>query len=97
MCTDWQHIEDVLRHADFRNSIDYLFLVGGFAESPLLQQAVRGRFDRDITVVIPQVDIPSFLTQAKLKLVGLAVISLGNCWRLTGCNESISVEFSNEL
>jgi len=57
---DLQHIEDVLCHADFQNSIDYLFLVGGFAESPLLQQAVRGKFNRNITVVIPQVDITFF-------------------------------------
>merc|ERR1712071_302482 len=31
-----------------------LFLVGGFAESPLLQQAVRSQFGHQITVVIPQ-------------------------------------------
>lgn len=35
--------------------IDYLFLVGGFAESPLLQQAVRSHFGEHVTVIIPQV------------------------------------------
>ena len=35
--------------------IDYLFLVGGFAESPLLQQAVRTHFGEHVTVLIPQV------------------------------------------
>jgi hypothetical protein len=41
--------------------IDYLFLVGGFAESPLLQQAVRTHFGEHVTVIIPQV-------QSKLNL-----------------------------
>lgn len=49
-----QHIEDVLTHPGL-SGVDYLFLVGGFAESPLLQQAVRSHFGDSITVVIPQV------------------------------------------
>jgi hypothetical protein len=50
----FQHIEDVLLHPDLIG-IDYLFLVGGFAESPLLQQAVRTHFGEHVTVIIPQV------------------------------------------
>lgn len=48
-----EHIEDVLVHPDLVG-IDYLFLVGGFAESPLLQQAVRSHFGEHVTVIIPQ-------------------------------------------
>lgn len=50
---DEQHIEDILTHPDLPG-VDYLFLVGGFAESPLLQQAVRAHFGDGVTVVIPQ-------------------------------------------
>ena len=36
------------------NRVDYIFLVGGFAESKLLQDRVRGAFERDgLRVVVP--------------------------------------------
>lgn len=34
--------------------IEYLFLVGGFAESPVLQEAIRSAFRNHLRVVIPQ-------------------------------------------
>ena len=36
--------------------IKYLFLVGGFAESPILQEAIRREFGRIMRVIIPQVN-----------------------------------------
>ena len=36
-------------------SLKHLFLVGGFAESPILQEAIRKEFGRIMHVVIPQV------------------------------------------
>jgi len=48
-----QHISAVLAEPDV-GTISHLFLVGGFAESPLLQEEVRGRFSQEVTVVIPQ-------------------------------------------
>ena len=36
-------------------SLKHLFLVGGFAESPILQEAIRKEFGRIMNVVIPQV------------------------------------------
>ena len=35
--------------------IKHLFLVGGFAESSILQEAIRKEFGRTMRVVIPQV------------------------------------------
>ena len=51
-----EHIDDVLSHPDLMMSggVDHLFLVGGFAESPLLQQAVRVHFGGVVPVIIPQ-------------------------------------------
>ena len=37
------------------SSIKHLFLVGGFAESSILQEAIRKEFGRIMKVVIPQV------------------------------------------
>lgn len=34
--------------------IQYLFLVGGFAESPLLQMEMRKEFNSMLKVIIPQ-------------------------------------------
>ena len=34
--------------------IHYLFLVGGFAESPLLQMEIRKEFNSMLKVIIPQ-------------------------------------------
>ncbi|KAF2367815.1 hypothetical protein FHG87_001435 [Trinorchestia longiramus] len=55
-----QSIESVLslleREASTGNSsaLQYLFLVGGFSESELLQQHIRDAFSHRVTVVIPQ-------------------------------------------
>ena len=38
------------------SSIKHLFLVGGFAESSILQEAIRKEFGRAMKVVIPQVN-----------------------------------------
>ncbi|KAI0983717.1 hypothetical protein GJ496_003540 [Pomphorhynchus laevis] len=35
-------------------AINYMFLVGGFAESPILQQEIRNAFDQSMKIVIPQ-------------------------------------------
>ncbi|XP_067935317.1 heat shock 70 kDa protein 12A-like isoform X2 [Watersipora subatra] len=40
--------------ANSGSDIRYLFLVGGFAESPLLQMEVRKEFDKMLRVIIPQ-------------------------------------------
>ena len=38
-----------------RAGIGHLFLVGGFAESPLVQEEVRSEFKDKVEVIIPQV------------------------------------------
>lgn len=48
-----QHITKLLAQPEV-GRIEYLFLVGGFADSPVLQQAIRKRFANDLTVIIPQ-------------------------------------------
>lgn len=48
-----EHIEDLISK-DSIKGLHFLFLVGGFAESPLLQVAVREAFDSKIKVIIPQ-------------------------------------------
>jgi hypothetical protein len=35
--------------------IGHLFLVGGFAESSILQEAIRSEFGQNMNVIIPQV------------------------------------------
>ena len=47
------HIQEMLLIPEL-SRIEYLFLVGGFAESPVLQEAVRNAFRMHIRVVIPQ-------------------------------------------
>ena len=34
--------------------LEYLFLVGGFAESPILQFEIRKEFEHRVKIVIPQ-------------------------------------------
>ena len=46
------HVRNILQIPELMN-IKHLFLVGGFAESPLLQQAVRDEFSDRVRVVIP--------------------------------------------
>lgn len=47
-----RHISHVLSATN--HTIKYLFLVGGFAESQILQQAIRTTFERKVKVIIPQ-------------------------------------------
>ncbi len=47
------HIQDLLLIPQLSN-VQYLFLVGGFAESAVLQDAVRNAFRSNIRVIIPQ-------------------------------------------
>jgi len=37
-----------------RVGLEYLFLVGGFAESPILQFEIRREFEHRMKIVIPQ-------------------------------------------
>jgi hypothetical protein len=48
-----QHIR-VLLSTQTVSAVTYLFLVGGFAESPLLQAAIRGAFGSQMRIIIPQ-------------------------------------------
>ncbi len=56
----FQHIRGALGGGDFKETIEeigigHLFLVGGFSESPILQDAIREEFKDIIKVIIPQV------------------------------------------
>ncbi|XP_006010284.1 heat shock 70 kDa protein 12B [Latimeria chalumnae] len=48
-----QHIDDLIKKPEVKR-ITFLFLVGGFAESPVLQQAVQSAFGNICRVIIPQ-------------------------------------------
>ncbi|KAJ7411286.1 Heat shock 70 kDa protein 12A [Pitangus sulphuratus] len=48
-----QHLSEVFDKPEV-TSVKFLFLVGGFAESPLLQQAVQSAFGSRCRVIIPQ-------------------------------------------
>ncbi|NXT66554.1 HS12A protein, partial [Chaetops frenatus] len=48
-----QHLSEVFDKPEVSN-VKFLFLVGGFAESPLLQQAVQSAFGSRCRVIIPQ-------------------------------------------
>ncbi|RLW02288.1 hypothetical protein DV515_00007395 [Chloebia gouldiae] len=48
-----QHLSEVFDKPEVTN-VKFLFLVGGFAESPLLQQAVQSAFGSRCRVIIPQ-------------------------------------------
>ena len=48
-----RHIADLLRKPELE-SVKFLFLVGGFAESPLLQTEIRRAFSSEVRVIIPQ-------------------------------------------
>ncbi|XP_032921605.1 heat shock 70 kDa protein 12A [Catharus ustulatus] len=48
-----QHLSEVFDKPEVTN-VKFLFLVGGFAESPLLQQAVQSTFGSRCRVIIPQ-------------------------------------------
>lgn len=59
----FQHIKRVLESPNFTKSqehpeggqIGHLFLVGGFAESAIVQEAIRAEFGQSMNVIIPQV------------------------------------------
>jgi len=48
-----EHIENLTGREKLKD-LHFLFLVGGFAESPLLQSAIREVFDSKMKVIIPQ-------------------------------------------
>lgn len=48
-----RHIGDLLRKPELED-VKFLFLVGGFAESPLLQTEIRRLFSSSLRVIIPQ-------------------------------------------
>ena len=48
-----RHIADLLRKPEL-DGVRFLFLVGGFAESPLLQNEIRKAFSANTRVIIPQ-------------------------------------------
>ena len=55
--SSFQHIKRVLKSAggpDRELDIGHLFLVGGFAESAIVQEAVRSEFGQKMKVIIPQ-------------------------------------------
>lgn len=47
-----KNIERLVKQSE--KPLEYLFLVGGFSESPVLQQAIRDSFDALLQVIIPQ-------------------------------------------
>ena len=72
-----QHINHVLSKSRtegaFSSEIGHIFLVGGFAESPVVQDAIRQEFSgRSIRIIIPQVRIRTF--------------NHGNCSRIVQSN-----------
>uniref|UniRef100_A0A3B3QHL1 Heat shock protein 12B n=1 Tax=Paramormyrops kingsleyae TaxID=1676925 RepID=A0A3B3QHL1_9TELE len=48
-----RHIEDMMKKPEVQG-VRFLFLVGGFAESPMLQQAVQAVLGRSCRIIIPQ-------------------------------------------
>jgi hypothetical protein len=47
-----RHVQDLLNSPNV-NDVKFLFLVGGFAESPLLQHAIRHAFSSKLRIIIP--------------------------------------------
>lgn len=48
-----KHIQDLLKKSELEG-VKFMFLVGGFAESPLLQNEIRMAFSNHLHVIIPQ-------------------------------------------
>lgn len=48
-----RHVTDLLKKPELDN-VKFMFLVGGFAESPLLQNEIRRSFSSQVRVIIPQ-------------------------------------------
>lgn len=74
-------IGNVLNNPDAKD-LKYLFLVGGFAESPMLQHFVRQEFGDILKVIIPQGVGLSILKGAVLYGLDPSVVSIRRC-RLT--------------
>ncbi|XP_014294036.1 heat shock 70 kDa protein 12A isoform X2 [Halyomorpha halys] len=49
-----EHIEAVLSTRRLDDTISHLFLVGGFSESQILQEAIRENFSNRVHIIIPQ-------------------------------------------
>lgn len=47
-----QHVKELLENPACK-SLKYIFLVGGFSESPLLLKAIQNKIGRDITIISP--------------------------------------------
>ncbi|XP_025095769.1 heat shock 70 kDa protein 12A-like isoform X2 [Pomacea canaliculata] len=76
-----QAVGDVLNHPNTRD-LQYLFLVGGFAESPMLQHEIRREFGQLLTVLIPHDVSLAVLRGAVLFGLDPKVVSV-RCARLT--------------
>ncbi|KAG2465429.1 HS12B protein, partial [Polypterus senegalus] len=48
-----QHIAELMKKPEV-SGVRFLFLVGGFAESPMLQSAIQSTFSRTCRIIIPQ-------------------------------------------
>ncbi|XP_014674044.1 PREDICTED: heat shock 70 kDa protein 12A-like isoform X2 [Priapulus caudatus] len=73
-----QHVGDALNNPSVRD-ITYLFLVGGFAESLILQQEVRKAFGHILKVIIPQDVSLSILKGAVLFGLDPTVVNVRRC------------------
>lgn len=68
------HISNVLDNCE-SGGISYLFLVGGFAESAILQKNIRDAFSDKLKVIIPQGVSLAILKGAVLFGIDPAVVS----------------------
>lgn len=68
----FQHVDDVLKVPEVAGSVKCLFLVGGFAESALLQEAFRTKLN-ELKIpppIIPQVYHSVIHKQCNCRLFG---------------------------
>ncbi|XP_014255174.1 heat shock 70 kDa protein 12A-like [Cimex lectularius] len=49
-----EHVEAILSSRRLDDTISYLFLVGGFSESQILQEAIKDNFSDRVHIIIPQ-------------------------------------------
>ena len=59
--------------------IQYLFLVGGFAESPLLQMEIRKEFNSMLKVIIPQ-DVGLSILKGNVHIIQIPSHQKICCW-----------------
>lgn len=69
-----KHIEDIMKK-DLVKDVGYLFLVGGFAESQILQSHIRNAFSNRVKVIIPQSPHLAILRGATIYGIDPTVIS----------------------